>query len=94
MELVLIYLLVILGLMIMLNTVATYIVWNTYFEVKERRAYQTVFIWLAPLIGAFMTIYINREDYFTAKHKRQVGNNPNITDSQAVNMGHHSDGGR
>ena len=94
MGLALISLLVIGGILFILNCIATYIVWNTYFEVKERRKYQTLFIWLVPLIGSFMTIYINREDYFAEKNKLKIGNNPNITDSQAIGMGYHSDGGR
>ncbi|MDP7592350.1 MAG: hypothetical protein QF552_06550 [Litorilituus sp.] len=40
-----------------------------------------------------MAIYINREDYFMAKHHRQVGNGTSITNSDATSMGYHSSGG-
>lgn len=92
MEMVFIYLLIIVGVVFTLNSIATYIVWNTHFEVKQRRIYQTIFIWLVPIIGASMAIYINREDYFTKKQQAQVGNNPNITDSQATTFSNHTGG--
>ena len=68
---------------LLLNVVATYIVFNTYFEVKKRRLYQTLFIWLLPFIAALMAIYLNRQDYFEQKRQRQIGNNPNITNAAA-----------
>jgi hypothetical protein len=70
-------------LLIILNVIATYVVFNTYFEVKNRRLYQTVFIWLFPFIGSLMAIYLNREDYFAQKRNRQIGNHPDITDAAA-----------
>jgi hypothetical protein len=95
MEIGLIYVIVLLSIFVLLNIVATFVVWNTYFEIKERRTYQTIFIWLVPFIGSFMAIYINREDYFMAKHKRQIGNGTSISNSDATSMGYHSsDGGR
>lgn len=94
MEMTLIYLLIILSVLFILNSIATCIVWNTHFEVKERRIYQTIFIWLVPIIGASMAIYINREDDFAKKQQPQVGNNSNITDSQAISFGSHTGGGR
>ncbi|MCP3703631.1 MAG: hypothetical protein GY820_23495 [Gammaproteobacteria bacterium] len=72
------------ALLIILNSIATYIVCHTYFEVKERRQYQILFTWLVPFVGSLLTIFINKEDYFAQKHENQVGNNPNITESQAV----------
>lgn len=92
MEMVFIYLLIIVGVVFISNSIATYIVWNTHFEVKERRIYQTIFIWLVPIVGACMAIYINREDDFAKKQQTQVGNNPNITDSQATTFGNHTGG--
>jgi len=71
-------------LLIVLNSIATYIVCHTYFEVKERRRYQILFTWLVPFVGSLLTIFINKEDYFSQKHEKQVGNNPNITESQAI----------
>ena len=68
---------------LLLNSIATYIVFNTYFEVKKRRLYQSLFIWLFPFIGALMAIYLNRQDYFEQKRQRQIGNNPNITNATA-----------
>lgn len=68
---------------LILNVVASYIVFNTYFEVKKRRLYQTLFIWLLPFIGALMAIYLNREDCFEQKRQKQIGNNPNITNAAA-----------
>jgi energy-coupling factor transporter transmembrane protein EcfT len=79
MELALIYLLIILGVVVILNFVASYVVWSTYFEVKERRLYQIIFVWFVPLLGAFTVIYINREDSFKGRHLNKVGNNPGQT---------------
>jgi len=76
-----------LALIIILNSVATYIVCHTYFEIKNRRLYQILLTWLVPFIGALLTIYINKEDYFAHKHQKQVDNNPNITESQAITYG-------
>ena len=69
---------------IILNSIATYVVINTYFEIKERRTYQIIFIWLIPFIGSILAIGINREDYFREKHKKQIGNNSNISHSEAI----------
>ena len=80
-----IYMVVILsGIIVLLNIIATYIVFNTYFEIKERKLYQTLFIWFIPIFGAILAIYINREDYFEEKHKKQIGNQTSITDSEAT----------
>lgn len=69
---------------IILNLIATYIVVNTYFEIKERETYQIIFVWLVPFIGSILAIAINREDYFREKHKKQIGNNSNISHSEAI----------
>lgn len=53
-----------LGFLILLNAVASYIVCKTYFEVKARKVYQLVFVWLIPFIGATLAIYLNRESWF------------------------------
>ena len=70
-----------------LNIGATFIVCRTYFEVKNRRRNQIIFVWLVPIIGSLLAIFINREDYFAQKHQTQVGNNPNISESEAVTFG-------
>ena len=70
---------------VILNSIATYIVLNTYFEIKERKTYQILFVWLIPFIGSILAIAINREDYFREKHKKQIGNNSNISQSEAIN---------
>ena len=72
------------ALVIILNSIATYIVCHTYFEIRRRRQYQILFTWLVPVIGPLLTIFINREDYFAQKQAKQVGNNPNISESQAI----------
>lgn len=74
------------GSLIVFNCVGMYVVFQTYFEVKERRLYQVLFIWLVPFIGATLAIYINREDYFEDRRLKKIGNNSNITDSEAINM--------
>jgi len=82
--------------LLILNGIATFVILNTYFKIKERRIYQILFVWLLPYIGGIFAIYINLEDYFHEKRLNKVGNNSNISDSDAVNMGssvgHH--GGR
>ncbi len=80
-------LIALIGITLLLNIVATYIVCNTYFVIKSRKLYQLIFIWLVPILGSFLCIYINKEDYFAKKHQKQVGNNPNVTESQAISFG-------
>lgn len=84
------------GCLVLLNIIASYVVLTTYFAVKSRRYYQITFVWFAPIIGAILAIYLNREDRFEVEHKRQIGNHSNISDSEAVNHAMASDyhGGR
>ena len=77
---------------VLLNLVATYVVFDTYFKVKQRRLYQTLFIWLVPVVGASMAIFLNREDYFAQKKMRQVGNHPTISDTYAASLARKSSG--
>ncbi len=63
---------------IILNIYACYVIFTTYYEVKERRLYQLVFVWLLPLLGAITVIFINREDRLVEKPKRKVGNDTSI----------------
>lgn len=70
-----------------LNAVATYIVCHTYFRVENRKRKQIIFIWAVPLLGALLAIFLNREDYFAQRQKDRVGNNPHITEAQAVTFG-------
>ncbi len=77
---------------VLINSIATYIVFHTYFKVKQRRLYQTLFIWLVPVIGALMAIFLNREDYFVQKRKRQVGNHPTVSDTYAASLARRSGG--
>jgi predicted anti-sigma-YlaC factor YlaD len=81
---------VLIGFLVMftgLNAIVTYIVCKTHFVVENRKRNQLIFIWLVPIIGALLAIILNREDYFAQKQRDKVGNNPNITESQAVNYG-------
>ena len=71
---------------VLLNSIATYIVFHTFFKVKHRRLYQMLFIWLVPVVGASMAIFLNREDYFAQKRKRQVGNHPTVSDTYAASL--------
>ncbi|MCX4026809.1 hypothetical protein H0A36_01400 [Endozoicomonas sp. SM1973] len=73
------------------NVYATFVVAKTYFEIKQRRLYQILFIWLVPVIGAALAIYLNLEEYFEQKRSTQIGNSPNITDAQAVTFAIGSD---
>ena len=83
-----------LALFISVNTFASYLAAKTHFEIKQRRFYQLLFIWFVPVIGALMVIYFYWEELFNQKPKPQVGNNPNISDSQAITMANHTDGSR
>ena len=83
----LIFLMLLLGCLILINLIATYIIFNTFFKVKERRAYQLIFVWVIPFIGAIFAVYINREDYFEEQRLKKVGNNLNISESEAIGMG-------
>jgi hypothetical protein len=80
-------LIALIGFALLLNIAATYIVFRTYFEVKNRRLYQMIFIWLLPILGSSLCIFINKEDYFAQKNQKQVGNNPGVSESQAVSFG-------
>ena len=72
--------------LVILNLIATYVIFHTYFKVKSRRAYQIIFIWLVPLIGAMLAIYLNREDKFAPKSKRRIGNQTSNTNDQAIDF--------
>lgn len=61
-----------------LNLCACYVIFTTCYEVKERRLYQLLFVWLLPLLGAITVIFINREDRLVKKPKRKVGNDTSI----------------
>lgn len=74
-------------IVICLNAIASYLVCKTHFIVENRKRNQLIFIWVLPLIGALLAIFINREDYFAQRQRDKVGNNPNITESQAVSFG-------
>lgn len=72
------------GIIIIFNVIATYIVFNTYFEVKERKQYQIIFVWCIPFFGATLAIYLNREEYFKNKRKKKIGNLTAISNDDAV----------
>ena len=95
-NLVMYILLIFLAVILISNIIATYVIFNTYFEIKERRIYQTLLVWLVPIIGSTLVIYINCENYFNEKKERQIGNNTNISDSEAIHhaMGANHRGGR
>jgi hypothetical protein len=75
--------------LVILNSIASYVILHTHFEVKERRTYQLIFVWVLPFLGAIFailinrevvfSILINREDYFADRRLNKVGNNSNIT---------------
>ena len=68
----------IISVLVILNILASYVVMKAYFFVKERRWYQLLVVWLLPLIGAFLMIYIHNEELFKRK-RNTVGNHPNYT---------------
>jgi len=70
---------------LILNIIATYIVFKTHFVVKGRRLAQSLFIWCIPFLGGLLAVYLNREEYFERRHQRQVGNNTSISHSEAIN---------
>lgn len=74
------------GFLVLLNLVASYIVCKTYFEVKARKYYQLGFIWFIPFIGASLAIYLNRESWFEEDRLDKVGNHSNITNAQAISF--------
>jgi len=63
---------------ILLNFYACYVIFTTYFEVKERRLYQLIFVWIVPLLGSITVIFINREERLIKKPKRKIGNDTSI----------------
>ena len=74
----------ILLLLLVLNLLAMYIVFRTYFEVKNRRLYQIAVIWLVPFLGAWLVIFINREEFFARKRNGIKGQLTEISDSEAI----------
>ena len=73
--------------LVLLNAYATLILMRTHFEVKNRRKYQVVFVWLVPLVGALMVVYIDSESYIGGGYKHQVGNKSSISRWEAVKQG-------
>ena len=71
---------------VVLNSIATFIVLRTYFVVKNRRLYQLLLIWLVPVLGALLIIFIDREEYFAQKKHRQVGNHSELSDTYAASI--------
>jgi len=84
------------AIILILNIIATIIAAKTYFVVKARRYYQIALVWIIPIIGALLVIFINKEDYFHQKRERQVGNHPSIkqSDEARVYVAMHHKGGR
>ncbi len=72
------------ALILVLNIIATYVVFKTYFAVTNRRLYQIVLIWFVPFFGAWLAIYINREDFFFRKRNKLTGRLTEISDSEAI----------
>lgn len=77
-------LLALVGGLVLLNLFASYVVFTSYFQVRRRRLYQTLFVWLVPFLGAGLAIYLNWEERFHRRRARQVGNNPHISHGQAI----------
>ncbi len=80
-ELALKILLAIGAALIVLNLIASYLILTTYFEVRQARYYQLIFVWLIPFLGAFFAIYFNRTEPYLVKFKRKVGNEPDNHDA-------------
>ena len=72
---------------ILVNVYATLILMRTHFVVKNRRRNQIIFVWLVPIIGALIVIYIDSENYIGEGYKQQVGNNTSISRWEAVKHG-------
>ncbi len=72
------------GVLLFINVVASILVARTFFLVKHRRYLQIVFIWVVPFLGAFMAIYFNYEDWFHKDRRDEIGNHPDITESEAI----------
>ncbi len=72
--------------LLVLNLIATYVILNTHFEVKERRLYQLLFAWLLPCVGGLLVIFINLEDYFEERRRKKIGNDGRMSDSQASDI--------
>ena len=83
MVLVKIFLWGLLGLLLLLNIAATTVLLRAYFEVKARRYAQLILIWLIPLVGALLILYIHKEALFK-RAKAKVGNHPNISEREAI----------
>lgn len=64
---------------VLLNFYACYVILTTDYEVKARKYFQLLFVWLLPILGAVTVININRESVSVPKPKSEVGNNTSIT---------------
>ena len=72
------------GSLVILNMTATLLVLRTFFLVTIRRYYQIAFIWLVPFLGSFMVFYFNYEEWFNKAPKDEIGNNPNVSNGDAI----------
>ncbi len=81
------FIIVLVSIIVILNVVASYVLFNTQFDTKERRQFQLIFVWVIPVIGAMMVIYINKEDIIFEKRKKQIGNNTSISNKESISHG-------
>jgi len=68
------YILISIGsVLFVFNVIASYIIFTAYFEVKQRKYYQLIFVWLIPFVGVVFAIYFNRNEPRIIKFKKKVG---------------------
>lgn len=75
----------IIALLLVANLLATYMAIKSSFNDRAKKAFQTLFVWLVPILGAIFTILANKQlrDY---KREKQTGNDTAITDNNAIDL--------
>ena len=84
-------------LALLFNAAVSFKLINSELTENSQKVFQIVFIWLVPLIGAFVCLSVLNSETSINTNKRSKGNKTNITNDDAVNLAissrDHSSGG-
>ena len=73
--------------LIVINVMASIYIWKAPAYESSQKVVQIIFIWLVPYFGAFFFsgfLWFERKE--TKKVNRKIGNDSNITNSEAVDQ--------
>ena len=72
---------------VLLNFVATILVWRSGSYMKQQKRYQTLLVWLLPLIGALLCLIVMRE----TRRKATPATTANNPHESPPGVGSHAD---